>query len=357
MDADRNALASARPAFQLDGQDQPRLDAALLRLAVHHREAGIASCEAEFGNWGQPAGGGATGFVWFDRRTLDFGKTLVVRIGRSTVFEGRISALEGRFPGHRPPSLVLRAEDRLQDLRMTRRSRVFERLSDADLVRRLAGDHGLQAQVDLSGSAVALIAQVNQSDLALLRDRLLAADADLWLEGTTLHAAARASRSDSRLELVHGARLREFAVAADLAHQRSAVVCSGWDVAAKQALAEEAGAAAIAGEASAGSSGPDELQQAFGARKDTVAHQLPLDSGAARAIAEAHLRTLARRFVRGRGVAEADARLAVGRRVTLNGLGPLFSGAYDVVEVLHRFDAEQGLRSEFTAERPWLGRP
>jgi hypothetical protein len=56
-------------------------------------------------------------------------------------------------------------------------------------------------------------------------------------------------------------------------------------------------------------------------------------------------------------VADADARLHVGKRVTLKGLGPLFSGKYDVVEVSHRFDAAHGLWTDFVVERPWLGQP
>ena len=353
MDAGRSALASSRPAFAVGGADQPRLDAALIRLVASESEAGIAHCEAEFGNWGEHDG--ATGFVWFDRRTLDFGKDFTVRIGSVTVFDGRVMAIEGRFPPQAPPSIVVRAEDRLQDLRMTRRTRAFERLSDADIVRRIAGEHGLQAQVDLQGSAIPVLAQVNQSDLAFLRQRAFAADADLWLDGKTLHAAARASRADSGLELVHGARLRRFDAAADLAQQRTAVVCSGWDVASKAAVAAEAGASAVASEAGGGTSGPDLLRSAIGERKDTVAHRVPFDDGAGRTLAEAHLRALARRFVRGRGVADADARLKAGRRVVLNGLGPLFSGRYDVVEVAHRFDAANGLWSEFVVERPWIG--
>lgn len=355
MDADRTALASARPGFAVAGTDEPRLDSALIRLVVGDSIGGIAHCEAEFSNWGDHQG--ATGFTWFDRATLEFGKDFLVRIGSATVFDGRITALEGRFPESAPPTIIVRAEDRFQDLRMTRRTRSFDRVSDSDVVNRIASDHGLQAQVNLSGPTHTVLAQINQSDLAFLRERALAADADVWLEGKTLHAAARASRRDSQLELVHGARLKQFKVCADLAHQRTAVVCGGWDVSAKEAVAVEAGAGAISTEVSDGISGPDLLQQALGARKDTVAHAMPLDRGAGQALAEAHLRALARRFLRGRGVADADARLHVGKRVTLNGLGPLFSGKYDVVEVSHRFDAAHGLWTDFVVERPWLGRP
>ena len=355
MDSDRAALASARPGFSVAGTDQPKLDSALIRLVVGDSIDGVSHCEAEFSNWGDNQG--ATGFTWFDRATLEFGKDLLVRIGSATVFDGRIMALEGRFPESAPPTIVVRAEDRFQDLRMTRRTRAFDSVSDSDVVNQIANDHGLQTDVNLSGPTHTVLAQINQSDFAFLRQRALAADADVWLEGKTLHAAARASRSDSQLELVHGARLRQFKVCADLAHQRTAVVCGGWDVSAKEAVAVEASASAISGETSAGISGPDLLQQALGDRKDTVAHTVPFDSGASQALAEAHLRAIARRFVRGRGVADADARLHVGKRVTLNGLGPLFSGKYDVVEVSHRFDAAHGLWTDFVVERPWLGRP
>ena len=54
---------------------------------------GVAHCEAEFSNWGDNLA--ATGFTWFDRSVLEFGKDFVVRIGSATVFDGRIMALEG----------------------------------------------------------------------------------------------------------------------------------------------------------------------------------------------------------------------------------------------------------------------
>ncbi|GJH13045.1 hypothetical protein CBA19CS11_29425 [Caballeronia novacaledonica] len=354
MDDARSAISSSRPGFDVGGQAEPRLDAALIRLACGENEAGLSHCEAEFSNWG--AHQGATGFTWFDRTTIEFGRDFSVRIGAKTVFDGRVMAIEARFPALAPPTVVVHAEDRLQDLRMTRRTRAFERASDADIVLAIARDHGLTAQTDLAGPACAIVTQINQSDLAFLRLRALHADADVWLEGKTLHVPQRASRSDAGLELVHGARLRDFHVLADLAHQRTALVCGGWDVGAKTAVAAEASESAIASESGAGVSGPAVLKQALGERKDTVAHWTPLDEVAARGIAEAHLRGMARRFVRGRGVADADARLHVGRRVKLSGLGPLFSGDYDVVETCHRFDSAIGLRSEFVVERPWIGR-
>ena len=353
MEDSRSALASSRPSFLVGGEAQPKLDSGLLRFVCGENEAGLSHCEAEFSNWGEH--NGTTGFTWFDRSTLEFGRDLLVKIGSETVFDGRIMAIEARFPAMAPPTVVIHAEDRLQDLRMARRTRVYENQSDADIARNICSDHGLTADTDLSGPSFTVLTQINQSDLAFLRQRAMLADADLWLKGKTLHLAKRASRRDSGLELVHGARLRQFEVVADLAHQRTAVLCTGWDVSGKSAISAEAADSAISGETGGGSSGPAVLQQALGERKDTVAHCMPLDDGAARSIAEAHLRATARRFLRGRGVADADTRLHVGLTVKLSGLGPLFSGNYGVVETSHRFNAAVGLRSEFVVERPWIG--
>ena len=82
----------------------------------------------------------------------------------------------------------------------------------------------------------------------------------------------------------------------------------------------------------------------------------PMGSQEAQSRAEGLFRQMARRFVVGRGTAQTDAKLRVGARVELTGLGPMFSGKYHLAEVKHLFDAERGLRTEFVAERAGLGR-
>lgn len=356
MDASRSAIASARPKLAVDGQARPELDSGLLRLLVNDSAEGLASCEAEFGNWGANAQG-QLGFLWFGRDVLEFGKRFAVKLGDDTLFEGKITAIEARFPALTPPTLVVRVDDALQDLRMTRRTRHFERVSDADVLSQIANDHGLQTDVNLSGPTWPLLVQANESDLAFLRRRMLVADADLAIADGKLSAQPRPNRPRPAITLVHGGTLRRFHVAADLAHQRTALHSTGWDVARKEAIDEQATASSLGNEANGGDSGPQILQQAFGDRSDTVAHRQPPDAASARTEAESHLRALARRFVRGQGETDTDVRLRAGASVQLDGLGPLFSGAYGLSEVMHRFDMTHGLRTEFTAERAWLGRP
>lgn len=351
-------VASARPSLRIEGQAASDLDAALFEMVLMERTDGMANAELVFGNWGTT--NGAPGYPLFDRQRLEFGKRIEVRIADTRVFEGRITALEGRFPtsGAGNAEIAVYAEDKLQDLRMTRRTRSFDQVSDADAARRIASDHGISAQIDLSGPTHQVLSQVNQSDLAFLRDRVRALNGEIWIEDGSLHVAQRSSRTTGNpLELSYGNSLQRFDVRADLANQRTALSVSGWSPADKQAIKEEATDSVLSNEVAAGDGGIGLLQRAFGARAENVAHLHPVTAAEARAISEGWLRHIGRRFVCGSGTAGPEPRLRTGKRVDLRGLGALFNGIYTLTEVCHRFDVASGLRTDFCVERAAIGRP
>jgi phage protein D len=323
-------------------------------MFISENTNGLYRCEGLFGNWG--AMNNAVDFLYFDRNLLDFGKQFKIKFGNDTVFDGRISGLEAHFLEVSPPQINVLAEDRFQDLRMTRRTRTFTNMSDADVIGQIASEHGLSPKIDITGPAYKVLAQVNQSDLAFLRERARSNDAELWMEGGTLHTKPRANRDIGTLRMTYGNELREFTVVADLAGQRTSLNVSGWDVSGKSSLTHEATDSAISGELNGDVSGSSILNGVFGQRKESIAHTVPINSQDVQREAEAFFRMSARRFVVGRGIAQADSRLRVGGYADLQGLGPLFSGKYYLSEVRHLFDGVKGIRTEFTAERPGLGR-
>jgi phage protein D len=353
-DASTLPVKGARPSIEIEGKRDATLTSGLMSLLVVDTADGLARCELMFGNWGGPE---RAGFQHFGRDQLEFGKALKVTLDTATLFDGRITAITATFPDGGPPQVGVCAEDRLQDLRMTRRTRTFSDASLGDVLQRIASDHGLQAQVDASGETYKLLAQVNQSDLAFARDLARREDAQVWVEGTTLKAATRSRRQAASLELAWAGQLREFQVSADLAHQRTKLIGAGWNVADKEAAKHEADEAAVRSELNGGDGGATTLQRAFGERADTLAHAVPASGAQARALAEASFRHLARRFVVGRGVAETKPELRVGAKLTINGVGNLFQGEYTVTDVAIRYDAAAGLRTEFVCDRPAIGRP
>ena len=343
----------ARPSFVVDGQARTQLADGLLSMTIAENVDGLYRCEATFGNWG--AGTGTTlDYLYFDRKLLDFGKTFVVKLDSDTLFEGAVTGLEGQFPSGRAPEITVLAEDRLQDLRMTRRTRTFADMSDADAMKQIAGDQGLTADVTVTGPTHKVIAQVNQSDLAFIRARAHALGAEVWVDGKTLRVKARADRGQNTVTLAYRIDLSAFSVLADLAHQRTTVTVSGWDVKGKSAITHDATDSTVGGELDGGKSGASLLKTAFGERKETIAHAVPLTTDAAQRAAEAEFKLRARRFITAHGVASTTAAIKVGAKADVKGVGPLFSGKYYLTDVRHLFDGN-GLRSEFTGERAGLG--
>ncbi|HEV2761447.1 MAG TPA: hypothetical protein VGV38_00535 [Pyrinomonadaceae bacterium] len=349
---------ASRPVIKVDGEEKESLGATLLMsMFVEETTLGLFRCEAHFSNWGPKDD--RTDFLLFDRQTVDFGKQFAVELGppgsSKEIFSGRITGLEAQFPPQRAPELTVLAEDRFQDLRMERRTRTFEDVSDADVFKQIASQHGLTAEVDVDGPTYRVLAQVNQSDLAFLRERAAAVDAELWIEGNKLRAQARTRRNAGTVTLTYGQNLLEFGVLADLAHQRTSVRVSGWDVGGKNAIDEEAGESVISAELDGKRSGASVLSQALSERKERVSSAVPLSQTEARTMAESRYRERARRFVSGRGATDGNPSIRVGSVLDMKGLGDLFDGKYYVTLARHTFDLRDGYRTNFEAERPGIG--
>jgi phage protein D len=264
-------------------------------------------------------------------------------------------ALEAVYPFGGGSLLTVLAEDRLQDLRMTRRTRSFEDMSDADIIEQIAGEHNLSPDVMLAGPTHRVVTQVNLSDLAFIRERARTLNGEVWVVGRTLYARSRADRRGNTLNLYYGSSLHTFRVCADLAHQCSELRVTGWDVTSKDAIEGIGDSSAISSEINGGTSGSAILEEALGRRIASVAHTVPLTGYEADQIARARYQERARRFVTGSGTTDGDTRIRVGITLTLSGLGRMFDGDYDVTRVLHTYSTDLAFQTAFDVERAWIG--
>lgn len=353
-------LVSSQPIISIDGQVVGGLGQGCFRLETLEDDTGLATLEAVFLNLDRPEAGKRVDFLWFDRKTVDFGKRIEVAFdtggGAKPVFKGLITAIGGDYPQAREPELILHAEDALAQARMRRRTRVFENASDGDIVNQVASDAGLSPSVQLDGPSHVQHWQVNQSDLSLLRERAEASDGLMTLHDRDFAAGDRGAVVDPPIRMTNYNELLRFSALADLTHQRTKVRVHGWDVAGKTAIHEDAGsdaAKAIAG--GLGRTGPEILEEIWPGAADDLHLEAPATSDEAAGLAKARMRRRARNFVRGRGTAIGNTALSVGGRVELLDLGPFFSGVYQLTEVRHCFDMVSGYRTQFEVSRAALG--
>jgi len=351
-----NAVYSAIPSVQVDGQFDDKVTAQLLSMEMRECEGGMSSLELRFSNFGSFAGGLAD-FVFEDGAILKLGAEVKVYGGEvsspTEIFRGRITGLEERFPANGPPDLVVLAEDSLQGARMKQRSKNWDNTSLSDVVQQVASDLGLTPVVDGLSQSVGTQQQFNESDLHFLRRLLARYDADLQIVGEELHASSRAQARRNTIELDMNSQLREVRVLADLSQQVSQVMATGWDYQQGQTISVTSQTTAFG--PGAGQSGKDWLEQALAQRSVQLAQFAALDPTDAQALVDAEFSQRIRRFVVAHGVAEGNPLLRVGSYLTLSGLGPRFSNTYYTTSTVHRFDTAAGYRTEFTAECAYLG--
>jgi len=349
----------ASPVFSLDGTENAELARNALRFVVNDDILGLSWCEATFVNWGSRDG--RPNYLYLARDVLDFGKRLTVQLGpdvdRHQVFDGHISAITAEYPADATAQVLISAEDGLASLRLTRRTRTFTDTTVSELARQLASEHGLTAQVDFTGVRRPVVAQLNQSDLALLRGVARSEGAEVWLSGTELHLGRRPDRAPvaDPLRLDYRTNLLSFRVRADLAHQVSELVVTGWSRSDKAAIVESVAASALGSELGSLTSGSSILANAFSDRSERVVRSDPITASQARALAEAGYLERARGFVRASARTGGTPAANVGRRVTVTGVGEMFGGDYTIVGLQHSYDVATGFETHLELERPGIG--
>lgn len=349
--------SSPEPVFTVDGTVRGELARDLVRLEVEESTDGLKTFRARLGAFNPESPAQQETLLYLDGAIVDFGNRLKLAIGSEsnarTVFEGRISAIEASFEETREPEVILFAEDRLMDLRMTRRMKTWKEMSDANIAKAIAGEHGLAPAVMATGPTYDVVQQWNMSDLAFLRERARLVQAEVWCDGDTLGFQTRSNRTGTALTLVRGNQLILAQIRADLAHQRTSIHVSGYDAQAREVIDETADNSAIQSEVPAGRTGPEILKSAFGERVSHRVREAPLSTREATDWATAEMRRRARGFVQVTGMTDGTSDMIVGSIITLERVGrPFDGGGYYVTRVRHTFDRNSGFRTHFEAERP-----
>ncbi|HJR26263.1 MAG TPA: contractile injection system protein, VgrG/Pvc8 family [Acidimicrobiales bacterium] len=351
-------LRTSAPVLEVAGVIRSDLRRDLLSLVVAHTTDGLATLRATFTAAGT-AGDTPGQLRLLDVDPIELGTALTVSIGDGPgrlVFEGAVSAVEARFSEGHAPRVVLYAEDGLFPLCLTAHRRTWEDVDDEDIVRTVAGAHGLLAEVQVGGPTARHVQQWNESDLGFLRRRAHLLAADLWIEGRTVHLATRENRPGEEVVLRCGANLVAVDLRADLAHQRTEAVVTGYDAERREPIEEQSTVSDLAGEPGTGRLGPKSLEMARGEVAVVLHDLVPTHRAEAEAWATAELRRRARSFLTATAITNGTPELAVGSRVTLMDAGTPFEGdGWYATRVRQTFDLAEGHRTEARLERARIG--
>ena len=338
-----DGVVSARPTVKIDGQERPEMEQAVLAATIYMAEDGPDSLELKLNDWGNVPGRG-TGFAFTD---LNLGTQIEAFIGRSrdrAAFKGSVVGIEKQF-GPRAPEIVLRAFDKLYTLQRKRRSKTWEKMSVADIVRQIASDAGLRADCDIDLRATYF--QHNDTDLEFLRRIAGKFATGPRLDGDTLVVKREEAAGDPILLKIDG-NLRRLSVRLTTVHQPGKAKVSGYDLATGEAFTKirDRLSGIFDGETAAD----------FVTDEEFFPRPHPRSGGEAEAYVRGAFDAAARNFLMGEAVISGDPDCRPGRVVSVEGADPRFNGEYRIVSATHHFDSTHGYETFLKIARGWIKR-
>ena len=297
---------------------------------------------------------------WMDEGLFEPGAPVEIEFAKAEdeierVMAGEITAVEPVFSTNLTATLTVRGYDRSHRLNRGTHTRVFTQVTDSDIVRKIAQEAGLRAEVESTTEVYRHVFQDNQSDLAFLQARAARIGYEVYVDDRTLHFC-KPTRQGEAARLEWGQTLRGFRPRLTVAGQVDSVTVKGWDVQSKREIVGQAARSDTAPDIGVGMQGGPAAQRAFSSARHVVVRRPVASQPEADAVAQALLDEINAGFVEAEGEAIGTPALMAGRTATLSGLGNRFSGKYMVTSAVHVYSAQTGYETRFTVEgvRPTL---
>ena len=258
------------------------------------------------------------------------------------VFSGTIAALEPEFRAG-GATLAARAYDASHALNRTRKTRTFQKMSGADIARKLANEAGLRTgTIEPSGSPQAFVQQSDETDWALLHRLASAIDFEVVVEDDKLcFRKAGGPAGSTPINLRWGENLLEFCPRLTAIQQVDTVTVRGWDPSAKRAI--KAVASLVDGD-----SRPNAGRSSVKPGGAVALGDRPvLDQDEADRLARSVAARLAHAAVAATGLCRGEPRLRAGCRIEVDGVGRRFGGTYAPSAVTHTLRGGQGYVTRF----------
>lgn len=240
-------------------------------------------------------------------------------------------------PGEQP-ELGIEALDQSHRLGRDTAIKVYQNMTYSDIVRELATDCSLKAEVDATEGKIEYLMQA-ESGMALMTEAARRTGFDWWVDGETIHFK-RPSRDGEEVELTLGKDLRSFSARAS-GLQPSTVMVDGWDRTSQELVSSTADKESVPFPDSKFAELVKGAQKAFGDTKVVSVGLGATTVSEAKALAQSVLDRAVTSTVTAKGVAEGDARLKLGVMVHVSGAGPM-SGKYPLTAVEHLYRPSSG---------------
>ncbi|MGC9503801.1 VgrG-related protein [Baaleninema sp.] len=298
--------------------------------------------------------------AWKHQDLMEIGKEIDIGFVSSTtestafseekegyIFSGEITAIETHFTERSQAPIVIRGYDVSHRLHRGRWNRSFQNMTDSDIVKKLAGEAGIQlGNIDNSGTACEYLFQQNQTNMEFLRERAARLGFELFVSDGKLNF--RKPKQDQKLQLKWLKDIQSFRVRVSSAEQVKEVEVRAWDYKTKKPIVSKATGEKLLTETGHGQ-GSSSSTQFKGKPNNPTLRIVDRPVSCAKeadTMAQALFDELSGQFVYADARAEGNPEIRPGRVIELQDMGK-HDGDYYITETRHTY-FERIYQTEFS---------
>ncbi|MGP8323110.1 MAG: phage late control D family protein [Methanosarcinaceae archaeon] len=261
---------------------------------------------------------------------------------------GEITSLKPSF-SESSSTIEIRGYDRLHRLRFGSKRRTFTDAKDSDIASTIAGEWGLSAKAEDTGTVHSHIYQNNYSDLKFLLQRAKRIRYEVFVDDKTLHFQSPKESNPASLTLEYRVDLEEFSIDLSARYEGDGVVVQGWDLMKKKQISAMAKEGDEVSMMNAKDTGTNMTGSAFGSSTSYIVDEQLVDVSDAEDLAVASYNSHLVESVTGDGKCVGIAKLRAGNTIEVKGIDR-FSGIYYVTSTFHVID-RNGYDTSFKVRR------
>ena len=284
-----------------------------------------------------------------DNHPLQLGKDLEIKAAATgerattSIFKGQIAAVEPEF-GAQGVVISIRAYDKAHKLNRQRKTRTFQQMSASDMIRKIAGDSGLSADVKSTSVVHEFFQQSNETDWDFAWRLALMHDYEIVVDDTKLQFRPANKGDGAPVELTYQDTMISFRPRMSGVQQPKTVNIRAWDPKSKKVVTGTSSNGTTSSQAGVQRA---KVSNDLGGGTTAIADRVAANNGEANALAKSTLDRMSDAFYEADGVAFGNPKITAGCKVKIAGVGQQFSGNYTVTSSTHTYRGATGYQTTF----------
>lgn len=292
-------------------------------------------------------------FALHTQGQFGIGKSVEISLGAeqnnlTRVFAGEIVGVDHDMAAHMVATFVVRCYDRSHRLHRGRERKSYQNIKDSDIVQQLAGNCGLQAEVDATSEVHPYVFQNNQTNWEFMSMLAQRNGYRMYAIDRTVHFKQVTDSGESEIELEYGEDLTSFRPRMSSSGQVDKVTVKGWDPGQKEGIVGQATRPSGVPDIGYGLNGGEASNRAFGRSEMVIVDQVPWTQSGAELLAQSTLDEISAGFVEADGLCAWKPGLKPNCKVRIGNIGGHFNGSYLVTSTTHHYSPAEGLTTQFS---------